>query len=167
MHLFFSQRLSNPKPPPYFQRTYSVYKYKYNIKYIQVQVYLFVMAENSELYDLLVRVKNGYDPEWRDYSRADKLIDNVSFNPNNPGKSMITIVFDNGDDFYDLFDLDDDDKWWANAIIHRQVNDDWSRYEIEEDWNQGYIYESLDEENRSNLDKAGFTASKKYPNMFC
>jgi hypothetical protein len=119
----------------------------------------------SSTYEFLEKIKNGYDPEWRDYSRADKLIDNVSFNPNNPGKSMITIVFDNGDDFYDLFDLDDDDKWWANAIIHRQVNDDWSRYEIEEDWNQGYIYESLDEENRSNLDKAGFTASKKYPNM--
>jgi hypothetical protein len=119
----------------------------------------------SPIYEFLEKIKNGYDPDWRYYNDADKLIDNVRFNPNNPGKSIISIVFDDSNDFYDLFELDDDDKWWANALFHRQVNDEWSNYEIEDDWRQGYIYESLDEENRSNLDRAGFTASKKNPNM--
>jgi hypothetical protein len=44
------------------------------------------MEKTSEIYDLLLRVKNGYDPGWSTYfSRYDDLLDDIRFNDKSPG----------------------------------------------------------------------------------
>ena len=162
MPLFLSQRLSNPKTPPYYQRTYSVYKYKYNIKYIQVQVYLFVMAENSELYDLLVRVKNGYDPGWAYYSRYDDNLDDIRFNEKNPGLSSVNIVFSDYDDYLKLYSdlLDEDDIYYLKLFLSNQYQNDFDRYQLQEEWEQGYVASYLNDENKELIDRIAYFISK-------
>jgi hypothetical protein len=47
------------------------------------------MEKTSEIYDLLLRVKNGYDPGWSTYfSRYDDLLDDINFNKKNPPPSF-------------------------------------------------------------------------------
>ena len=111
------------------------------------------MSENSEIYDLLVRIKNGYDPSWINLSGYDDHLNDVNFNKKNPGLSTVTIEFDGYDDFFDLFeDINSDDKLELRSFIN---NDDryYDYYRRESsDWEYGYIYGYLDDENMERID---------------
>ena len=109
------------------------------------------MEENSSIYDLLLKVKNGYDPGWSTYySRYDDLLDDIRFNDKSPGLSTVVITFRTYDDYFKLFDDDelyDEDK----RTIQYFLNDQWSNendsYELAQNWNDGYLQNYFDEEN--------------------
>jgi hypothetical protein len=111
------------------------------------------MSENSEIYDLLVRVKNGYDPGWRHLSEYDDLLDNIRFNQKNPGLSTVTINFDEYNDFFKLFeDINYTDRIELTSFLNgNESNYDYYRRESS-DWEYGYIYEFLDDENKERID---------------
>ena len=113
------------------------------------------MGENSEIYDLLTKVKNGYDPGWISYSKYDNLLDDIRFNEKTPGLSVVIIAFDNIDDYLDLYeDLTDDDIYWIQRFLNGDYEPDSGRYEIQEGWSYGYIYEHyLNSENKEKIDK--------------
>jgi hypothetical protein len=124
------------------------------------------MVENSKIYDLLLKIKNGYDPGWRNLSGYDDLLDDVSFNPKNPSKSIVTIVFDNEDDYLKIFELDDDDMWWVRRMNSNNYDgDDYGRYELEDQWKEGYLYEALNQENKNKIGLIGLTITNDFDDL--
>ena len=110
------------------------------------------MEENSEIYDLLLKVKNGYDPGWSSYySRYDDLLDDIRFNDKSPGLSTVVITFRTYDDYFKLFDEDelyDEDIRTIQYFLNDQwENDNYDTYELAQNWNQGYLQNYFDEEN--------------------
>lgn len=113
------------------------------------------MGENSETYDFLLKVKNGYDPGWR-ISKYDELLSDIDFNPKNPGKSKVTIVFDDYNDYLKLFEgLDSNNISQIIDYLNKYYyQSDWVDFqEIRETWDQGYIYDLFDEENKNLFEK--------------
>jgi hypothetical protein len=112
------------------------------------------MSENSEIYDLLVRVKNGYDPGWINLSGYDDLLEDIDFNRKNPGLSTVTIEFDEYDDFFDLFeDINSDDKSELRSFITNYYDNYYDYYRRDSsDWEYAYIYEFLNDENKERID---------------
>jgi hypothetical protein len=123
------------------------------------------MEENSEIYDLLLKVKNGYDPGWSTYySRYDDLLDDIRFNDKSPGLSTVVITFRTYDDYFKLFDEDelyDEDK----RTIEYFLNDQWSNendsYELSEIWNEGNLQNYFDVENLELIDNISSAISKQ------
>lgn len=113
------------------------------------------MGENSEIYDLLVDIKNGEDPGYY-IKRYDDLAEYLNFNSKRPGMSIVTITFDNDSDYYDMFeDLSDDDIWWINRFRYNDYDSyDYDNGEIEDSWKGGYIYNYyMNDENKNKVDK--------------
>jgi len=113
----------------------------------------FYMSENSEIYDLLVRVKNGYDPGWINLSGYDDLLEDIDFNRKNPGLSTVTIEFDEYDDFFNLFeDINSDDKLELRSFINNYDDSYYDYYRRDSsDWEYAYIYEFLNDENKERI----------------
>ena len=120
------------------------------------------MAENSELYDLLVRVKNGYDPGWAYYSRYDDNLDDIRFNEKKPGLSSVNIVFSDYDDYLKLYSnlLDEDDIYYLKLFLSNQYQNDFDRYQLREEWEQGYVASYLNDENKELIDRIAYFISK-------
>ena len=120
------------------------------------------MAENSEIYDLLLKVKNGYDPGWAYFSRYDELLDNIRFNEKNPGLSTVVIVFSDLDDYFKLFDehLNEDDVHYIMRYLTNQHYNDFDTYQLRELWETGDIFHYLNDENKELIDKISYFISK-------
>jgi hypothetical protein len=107
---------------------------------------------NSPLYDLLVRIINGEEITKRQLTDADELISDYRPSRNNPKKGILTIQFYDDDEFLELFDLDEDDKWAYDTVTSHYVTyefrDSWS---YEEDWKEGYLLPYFNQENRERL----------------
>lgn len=82
---------------------------------------------------------------------ADKDIEYI--NTKNPlGQSLLTIKFDDDRELLDLLGLDDDDRWFLNAMNSYNGYEFTDSSQIEQDFNEGYIiYYDLNEENREKL----------------
>lgn len=105
----------------------------------------------SPIYELLLSIKKGFNPGWY-LSRYDDLLDYINFNEKNPGLSRVTISFNDDDDFFDLFGLDDDDRFWIRRFEDTYWEADYSTYEVDDAWNQGWLYNYyLDNENKEKL----------------
>jgi hypothetical protein len=105
----------------------------------------------SPIYELLLSIKKGFNPGWY-VSRYDDLLDHINFNEKNPGLSKVTITFDNDDDFFDLFELDDDDRYWIRRFEDSYWDADYGTYDVEEAWSEGWLYEYfLNNDNKNKL----------------
>jgi len=71
------------------------------------------------------------------------------------GSSIITIAFDDDDEFYKALDLSEDDIWFAKVITSYYGNYEFmDSYTIDEDFKEGYIiYGDLNDENLDKLQK--------------
>lgn len=109
------------------------------------------MEENSEIYDLLLKVKNGYDTGWSTYfSRYDDILDDIRFNDKSPGLSTVVIKFMSYDDYFKLFDEDelyDEDIRTIQYFLNDQWENNYDTYELSETWNGGYLQNYFNEEN--------------------
>lgn len=125
-----------------------IFKYPYLKSYIQD------IMGNSEIYDLLLRIKNGkWVSNW-ELNRVDPLVNSVRFNESSPGKSRVKLTFDSYEDYWKLFEnnLNSDDFWFANAVYsnydtYQFESEDWA----DEDWKQGYLLRELNDENTNKL----------------
>lgn len=116
----------------------------------------------SEIYDFLVKVKNGYDPGWSNLSFIDDLLGNLNFNEKNPGLSVVTIEFNDYESYLDLFeDLDSSDKHEIKYFLNKEEFD-WDPYN-DELWINGYIYNLMNSENKEKMEKI-FMFISKSPN---
>ena len=104
----------------------------------------------SETYDALKRISNGKEIDKYKLSNIDELIGDFKFNKNNPGKSMVTIKFDDHEDYFKLFDLGEGDLWFLKALFSSYHYDSIGFYHSDlgyQDWNEGYLMRDLNEEN--------------------
>lgn len=106
----------------------------------------------SRVYDLLFRLASGEDISPRMLEDSDELIHSVKINKTNPRKSFVKIYFYDEDDYIDLFELDDNDKWLYNI-----VNSPYDSYEFYDsssgyqDWIEGYLLTWFNTENKEKL----------------
>jgi hypothetical protein len=107
----------------------------------------------SDVYKLLVKIKNGYDPGWVSLGKYDNLLYDIIFNEKSPGLSKITIQFDSDEDYLGLFeDLDNQDIYSIIDLLGSGQYDS-NRYETSREWDEGGIYDYyLDVENKEKVD---------------
>lgn len=107
---------------------------------------------NSPLYDLLVRIINGEKVTKYQLTDSDELISDYKPSPNNPKKGVLFIQFYNDDEFLELFDLDEDDKWAYDVVFnHYEGYDFKDSYSYDEDWEEGYLLPYFNQENRERV----------------
>jgi hypothetical protein len=109
-------------------------------------------SNNSEIYDALVKISQGTDISNWELQSMDEIVDSVKFNSSSPGKSRVKLRFNDSEDYWRLFDLTEDDIWFANAVhSHYDTfefeSSDWA----DDDWKQGYILREINDENLNSL----------------
>lgn len=108
-------------------------------------------SNNSEIYDTLVRIKNGEEIPTNHLERLDNLIYSYKFNSSSPGKSLIRLDF-NDEDYWGLFDLTDDDIWFASNIYSYYSGFEIESYDTSKnDWDEGYLIKEFSDENLSKV----------------
>ena len=105
----------------------------------------------SETYDMLMKIKNG---ELKGRVDIDDLnIEPIPVSTSNPSKSMVTLRFDI-DEYLKIFTLGDYDENFILTLFSSYSSwtfRDWSTYS--EDFDEGYIVGSFNEENLILLSK--------------
>jgi len=109
----------------------------------------------SKVYDLLVKIKNGYDPGWRNLGSYDSLLDDIVFNEKSPGLSKITIGFTDYEEYLKLFEEPDQDSIYDIInLLNYDGYDNQYRYDTQTEWNEGHIYGYyLNDENKEKVDE--------------
>ena len=104
----------------------------------------------SETYEFLKKIANG--EEINRWSYPDDLIYNIEYKSNkNP---IVIISFEDDDDFFDVFDLNDDDRWaFRRFVSSNYYNDEYDSWRYKEDWREGYILRGFNEENIEKVSK--------------
>ena len=109
-------------------------------------------SNNSEIYDALVKISQGRDISNWELQGMDEIVDSVKFNSSSPGKSRVKLRFNDNEDYWKLFELTNDDIWFANAVYSNYdtfefESSDWA----DDDWKQGYILREINAENLNSL----------------
>lgn len=103
----------------------------------------------SETYEFLERLSNGDYSEIYSYNYPDELIGGINKSSKNPRSTQITIEFDNYEKYLNILGIDnEEDIWiWNRFIGARDYYNDynWDRYR--DDFFEGYIFDSLNQEN--------------------
>lgn len=119
-----------------------IFKYPYLKPYVQD------IRGNSEIYDLLLKIKNGQKVNNWDANNFDPIVYDIKFNEQTPGKSRVKLKFDNYEDYWKLFDLSDGDIWFANYVYSNYESYDFESEDfVDEDWKRGYLLRELNDEN--------------------
>ncbi len=106
----------------------------------------------GKLYQLLTKIGRGEEVDYSSYKDYDKLIYDIYENPKNPLLSRVIIVFDSEDDFFDMFDIDPDDRWFIDNIQGYEGYEFMSGYGVvNNEWNEGYILRHLNDENMERI----------------
>lgn len=78
----------------------------------------------------------------------DELIFNVRDN------GIITLKFENDEQYFKLFDLSDDDVWFLNNLYSSYGNLElFDSYRAEEDWREGYVFPYFNDENKELMEE--------------
>jgi hypothetical protein len=137
----------------------------------------------SDVYKLLLAVKNGEKVTSRQMENSDDLIWKFTYNEKNPSKSMVKLHFDEIKDYLNLFELDEYDIYFAEALYSYYGNYEFIDYDHGyNEWTDGYLLYQFSEENLNKFkqitrvvlptaakledDEQKETASKKVEDMF-
>jgi hypothetical protein len=102
----------------------------------------------SDIYKLLLAIKNGEKVTTNQMERADDLISGFRYNENNPIKSMVKIRFDDMEDYLKLFELDEYDIDFANRLYSYYNDETFIDYDHGyNEWNEGYLIYYFSDEN--------------------
>lgn len=115
------------------------------------------MEEDSKIYELLLDVKKGNSPGWGRQGGYDDLVYDIRFNEKSPGLSVVTIVFEDYEEFFNLFeDLTEDDIWQLKGFMSHNSDDygyGYDSWSLKEEWERGHIYSYyFNNENRAKID---------------
>ena len=107
----------------------------------------------GKTFEFLKRVYKGYDPNWNE-NGGDDLIGEIKFNEKFPNSSIVTILFEKDEDFLDVFDIGDEDKYEWNLHMSNYGGYD-NYYQDEryiEDWDNGdFINYAISDENSNSI----------------
>jgi len=102
----------------------------------------------SDVYKLLLAIKNGEKVTTNQMERSDDLISGFRYNENNPIKSMVKIRFDDIEDYLKLFELEEYDVDLANSVYSYYNSFSFVDYDYGyNEWNEGYLIYSFSDEN--------------------
>jgi hypothetical protein len=102
----------------------------------------------SDVYKLLLAVKNGEKVTTNQMERADSLIWKFIYNEKNPNKSMVKLSFDEMEDYLKLFELDEYDISFAESVYSDYGMFDFVDYDhASNEWDEGYLIHSFSDEN--------------------
>jgi hypothetical protein len=123
-------------------------------------------SNNSEIYDVLVKISQGEKIDNWEVQRIDGLVSDVRLNESAPGKSRVKLTFDSYEDYWKLFDLTTDDIWFANAVFSHYdtfefESEDWA----DDDWKQGYLIREFNSENLEKLKEILIIIGPKYSKL--
>jgi hypothetical protein len=119
-------------------------------KFPEITDKIYELIGVSSTYNILKRISGGEDIDEYKFSNIDDLIGGFKFNKNNPGKSMVTLNFDDHEDYFKLFDLGEGDLWFLKALFSSYHYDSIGFYHSDtgyQDWDEGYLMRDLNEEN--------------------
>jgi len=105
----------------------------------------------SETYEFLKKIYDGEEVGNR-WNYPDKLIYDVR-PAKYPSSTQVIITFDSDDDFLDILGIDnDDDKWaWGRFMGRGYYGDDVNTDRWEYDWEEGYLIDSFNEEQKEKV----------------
>ncbi len=84
---------------------------------------------------------------WYDFKDIDDLISNIEIKKT-PSKSLITISFDDEEEFLSMFDIHDDDVWFIKSLFNYYDGYEFmDSYRSEEEWREGYLINNFSEDN--------------------
>lgn len=121
---------------------------------------------NSEIYDLLVKIMSGRTVGPYEMKHSDDLISKFVYNESNPGKSLVRLTFYDTDEFFALFNIDENDKWFVDRMFSSYDSYDFydSNYAYEE-WKEGYIIEGFNDENYKRFNEIVSLVAPQYSNL--
>ena len=106
----------------------------------------------SDIYKLLLAVKNGEKVTNNQMDRADELIWKFIYNERNPNKSMVKLQFDDMEDYLKLFDLDEYDISFAESVYSYYDGANFIDYDHGyNEWNEGYLLYQFSDDNLTKL----------------
>jgi len=102
----------------------------------------------SDIYKLLLAIKNGENVTTNQMERSDDLISGFRYNENSPIKSMVKIRFDDMEDYLKLFELNEYDIDFANRLYSYYNDETFVDYDHGyNEWNEGYLIYYFSDEN--------------------
>ena len=106
----------------------------------------------SDVYKLLLAVKNGEKVTSNQMQRADDLVWKFIYNERNPNKSMVKLRFDDIEDYLKLFDLDEYDISFAESVFSYYDGANFIDYDHGyNEWNEGYLLYQFSDDNLTKL----------------
>jgi len=114
----------------------------------EVKLIVDEIVGQSDIYKLLLAIKNGEKVTTNQMERSDDLISGFRYNENNPIKSMVKIRFDDMEDYLKLFELDEYDIDLANSVYSYYNSATFVDYDHGyNEWNEGYLIYQFSDEN--------------------
>jgi hypothetical protein len=107
----------------------------------------------TSTYRALKAIAMGIEPK-DDYvlGQLDPMIYKLFFDKNKPEKSKITLTFRNDSEYFELFDLGDQGKWYVNAIFDHYGNGyDFVDWDDDYNWKEGYVLYDFNDENKQKV----------------
>jgi hypothetical protein len=106
----------------------------------------------SDIYKLLLSIKNGERVGSTQMERADDLVWKFIYNEKNPSKSMVKLRFDDIEDYLKLFDMDEYDISFAESVYSHYDGANFIDYDHGyNEWNEGYLLYQFSDENITKL----------------
>jgi CRISPR-associated DxTHG motif protein len=94
--------------------------------------------KGSETYEYLKSIAKGETiPRFSD--SVDFLISGIDYNENAPLSSTVEIMFADSDDFLDIFDIDDEDKYSYKEYNSHYSNREPNYWRYRDDWSEGFF----------------------------
>jgi hypothetical protein len=114
----------------------------------EVKLIVDEIVGQSDIYKLLLAIKNGEKVTTNQMERSDDLISGFRYNENNPIKSMVKIRFDDMEDYLKLFELNEYDIDLANRLYSYYNDETFVDYDHGyNEWNEGYLIYYFSDEN--------------------
>ena len=120
--------------------------------YPQIEMEVIELVGGDTTYGILKLIKSGKKIDKYDLNKTDECLDNYIFNEKNPGKSMIHLAFTE-DEYFEFFEFTEGD--YDRRILSIVFGSGYGGYGLDiyssdladEDWSDGYILGSINDEN--------------------
>jgi hypothetical protein len=121
--------------------------------YPQMEIEVLDIIGSDSVYGVLKLIKSGKKFDKYDLNKVDECLDSFVFNEKTPGKSMINLAFTESE-YFEFFDFNEGE--WDRSILSNLFSgydlDIYSSDSAYEDWKEGYILGSINDENAKLLD---------------
>ena len=122
-------------------------------KYPQLKEDINKIFKGGTTFEYLKSIMSGkVQPSWGD--DVDPLIDVVNYNEDRPSSSSITIKFEEQDDFLDVFNIDNEDRYYYKDANNPYAYRDTDVYWFNQQWEDGdFVNYTLNDENKKKFDE--------------